>query len=135
MEVNPLPRYAQAVMKQSEADFQKTLIDLLHCYGYRVAHFRPAKTDKGWRTPVSADGSGWPDLFVVHPDSGNAFAVECKSDTGKLSPEQENWIEWLRACGIRTFVWMPKMWPEIGEIVKAWQRKEVRYENSNRGSY
>jgi hypothetical protein len=46
----------------TEADYMRAIIDLDCLLGYRVAHFRPAKTDHGWRTAVSANGAGWPDL-------------------------------------------------------------------------
>ena len=53
----------------SEKTFQRQVIDLLHLFGYRVAHFMPAMNAKGqWRTPVSADGKGFPDLVAVRPE-------------------------------------------------------------------
>ena len=74
----------------SEAQLQDAIIELAHALGYRVAHFRPAQTSKGWRTPVGADGKGFPDLVLAKPDKEVIF-IECKSTKGKTSPEQEDW--------------------------------------------
>lgn len=46
----------------SEAELQSAVIELARTLGYRVAHFRAARTAQGWRTPVEADGAGFPDL-------------------------------------------------------------------------
>ena len=113
-----------AVMpKESEADFQKALIDLLHTYGYKVCEFRKAARLKEngsvtYRTPFGADGVGYSDLFAAHPVSGYSFYIECKSDTGKLSNEQKEWLNLLRSCGLTAFVWNPAQWDDLAEIVK-----------------
>lgn len=49
----------------TEAMFQIEIIELARILGWRVAHFRPAQTRHGWRTPVAADGKGFPDLVLV----------------------------------------------------------------------
>ena len=61
----------------TEAQFQSAIVELARLLGYRVAHFRAAKTAHGWRTPVAADGAGWPDLTLAKP--GRLLFVECKS--------------------------------------------------------
>lgn len=71
-----------------ESDFQRTVIEMAQHLGWRVAHFRPAQTEKGWRTPVAADGKGWPDLVLVRD---RVLFVELKTDKGKLSLDQEQW--------------------------------------------
>src|SRR4051794_27414866 len=48
-----------------EAVFQDQVIEIAHIYRWRVAHFRPAQTSRGWRTPVAADGMGFPDLVLI----------------------------------------------------------------------
>jgi len=101
----------------TEEQFQQQVIDLARFLGYRVAHFRPAKTDKGWRTPVSADGKGFPDLFLVRP--GRLIVAEIKSETGKLSPEQEAWLEAIDAGGGEAYCWRPSEWDNIVEVLTA----------------
>lgn len=71
-----------------ESDFQRTVIEMAQRLSWRVAHFRPAQTEKGWRTPVAADGKGFVDLVLVRD---RVLFVELKTDKGKLSLDQEQW--------------------------------------------
>jgi hypothetical protein len=109
----------------TESEFQEQIIELAHVFGWRIAHFRPAQTKHGWRTPVSADGKGWPDLVLVHAGSppikhvhtpaGSAQRVlfrELKSESGQLSSEQLQWGDWLTAAGADWQLWRPSMLDE-----------------------
>ncbi|MGD0312499.1 MAG: VRR-NUC domain-containing protein [Acidimicrobiales bacterium] len=83
------------------------VVDAAHLFGWKVAHFRPAMTKHGWRTPVAADGKGWPDLTLVR-DNRIVFA-ELKSARGRLSDEQQDWLDVLdRAAEVH--VWRPAEW-------------------------
>lgn len=92
----------------TEAELQTGVIELARLLGYRVAHFRPAKTEQGWRTPVQADGKGFPDLVLV--GRGRVLFVELKSDKGIKSPDQEAWQSSLDDAGALVFTWRPSMW-------------------------
>ena len=85
-------------IKISEKDFLEQVIDLAHVFGWKVAHFRPAKTEHGWRTAIQADGKGFPDLVMVHAEKKRLIFAELKSEIGKPSPEQGEWLEDLREC-------------------------------------
>ena len=101
----------------SEAELTKAVIELAQLLGWRVSHFRAAQNAKGdWRTPVAGDGKGWPDLFMVKPDSELIpYAIELKVGRNKPSPEQWLWLEWLEEAGCYTAVWTEKDWAS-GEI-------------------
>ena len=75
----------------TEADLQQGVIQLARLFGYRVAHFRPAQTAKGWRTPVQADGKGFPDLVMIHRERRRIIFAELKAARGQLSTDQELW--------------------------------------------
>jgi hypothetical protein len=94
----------------TEAELQKAVIDLAHLLGWRVAHFRPARTKDGWRTPVAADGKGFPDLVMAHPDVDGALFVELKSARGTLTHEQKEWLVLLDDIGEWVDVWTPEQW-------------------------
>ncbi len=94
----------------SETAFQSQIIDLAHLNGWKVAHFRTARVGKSWMTPVAGDGKGWPDLFLVHPVTGDTLAVELKKEYGSaVTPEQYEWLSWLKGCGVDVRVWRPSM--------------------------
>ena len=96
-------------IKISEADLQTAIVDLAHLYGWHVAHFRPAMTTHGWRTPVSADGKGFPDLCMV---KGNKLIFwEVKSGRQLPSKEQTEWLERLSHIdGVTVGVVYPDNW-------------------------
>lgn len=89
----------------TESDLEAAVLDLAAILGWRRAHFRPALTRRGWRTPVSGDGAGFPDLILTRPP--RIVAAELKSATGRMSPEQERWLADLAASGIETHIWRP----------------------------
>ena len=92
----------------TEAQFQQQVIDLAHLNSWRVAHFRPARTDKGWRTPVAADGAGFPDLVLAR--DGVVIFAELKTERGVLRPEQNVWGHHL---GALWRVWRPHQLHDI----------------------
>lgn len=104
----------QQAPKLSEEEFQQQVIDLAHYCNWTVAHFRKARTLKGWVTPVQADGKGWPDLVLVRHFT--IIFAELKSEKGKLTPEQQNWIDLLSNVGdkdVQVYIWRPENWDKI----------------------
>lgn len=94
----------------TEAQLQAAVVELAQLCNWRVAHFRPARTDQGWRTPVAADGKGFPDLVLVRD---RVLFVELKSGSGQLTDEQEAWLEALLLADVDIRVWRPSDWVEI----------------------
>jgi len=105
-----------STIAQTEADLQAAVMELARRCGWRVAHFRPARTDGGWRTAVSGEGAGFPDLVMVRGKS--LLIVELKSATGRLSAAQGEWVLALGAAGADMRVWSPDDWPEIETTLK-----------------
>lgn len=107
-----------------EADFQANVIQLARMFGWRVAHFRPARTKYGWKTPMQGD-PGFPDLVLAR--DGRVIFAELKSDTGKLSPEQGMWLSAIDPYWEDTprlpirfaaYVWRPSDIDEIGKVLR-----------------
>lgn len=92
----------------TERDLQYAVIGLAQTLKWKVAHFRPARTEQGWRTPVQADGKGFPDLVLAKP--GRLIFAELKGDRGRLSAEQKAWINVLGATDAEVYVWTPDEW-------------------------
>ena len=73
----------------------KAILDGLMKTGWRACHFRPARTAGGWRTAVQGH-VGFPDIIGIHPVRG-IVAIECKSDKGRLTDEQNAWKQWFES--------------------------------------
>ncbi len=101
----------------NERDLEAGVLDIARLYGWRVVHFRPARTAHGWRTPVAADGTGWPDLFMVR--GPRLVAAELKSDRGRLTPAQAGWLDALAGAGAECHQWRPADYPDaIAEVLR-----------------
>jgi hypothetical protein len=107
----------------SEKEFQRQVIALARFCGWRCAHFRTARVQRGdgsvyHATPVQADGSGWPDLCLVHARRRLILHVELKTDKGPLSPDQKVWLRAIADAGGIAEVWRPSGWGRIEAILK-----------------
>lgn len=100
----------------TEAQFLSLVIDLAHLLRWKVAHFRPAFTGRGWRTPVQGDGAGFPDLVMVRGD--RLIAAELKREVGgHLTAEQDAWLADFAGTGAEVFVWRPSDVDVIAETL------------------
>jgi hypothetical protein len=90
---------AAAPPEPTEAEMMRAILDAARFLGWRVAHFRPARTSHGWRTPVEGDGAGFPDAVMVNPRAGLTWWIELKARRGRLTREQERWGFDLAAAG------------------------------------
>jgi hypothetical protein len=106
------PRLALAV---TEAQWQTTVLQIARLRGWRVAHFRPARTERGWRTPVAADGAGFPDLVLIRD---RVVFAELKSRTGRVSPGQHVWLDALEHAGAEAYIWRPSDLDEVQAVLR-----------------
>jgi hypothetical protein len=100
----------------TESEWQSQIIEIAHLLSWRVAHFRPARTNKGWRTAVSADGKGWPDLVLVRD---RVVFAEAKVEKGRLDVEQEGWRDALLEAGAEWYVWRPQDVDEVLAVLRS----------------
>ncbi len=91
----------------TEREFQDWIVGAARLLGWRVAHFRPAWTEKGWRTAGSYDAQGWPDLVLVRE---RIVFAEIKLERGRLSTGQVAWLDALGEAGQEIYVWRPTDW-------------------------
>lgn len=104
----------QINIKTSEREFRQMVMSackLLHWSYYFT-----------WNSKNSV--GGFPDLVLIKIKSeqgarnetdvsGELIFVELKTDIGKLTPKQVEWLSLLKACGCETYLWRPSMWDEI----------------------
>ena len=106
----------------SENDLLSYVVDLARLLGWRVAHFRPARTAKGWRTAMTGD-PGFPDLVLVEPSDrflADTIWVELKAERGMLTADQKLWRDALQKSGQHWYLWRPSDWMsgEVERILK-----------------
>jgi len=87
----------------TEADFTATVIELAHYRHWHVTHFRPAWTERGWRTAIQGD-TGFPDLVLAR--RGVIIIAELKTEKGRVTRAQQAWAAAIGDC---YRLWRPSM--------------------------
>lgn len=110
--MSPRPKLSD----MDERTFQKRIVKIAHTHGWKVAYFHRLPTaGKQWRTPVGADGAGWPDLVLVRD---RVVFAELKSDRNyNISEEQRHWIDTLAGAKAEVYVWRPRDLDDIEHIL------------------
>lgn len=97
-----------------EERFVDRIMEYAGLRGWRRVHFRPAKTDKGWRTALQGD-KGFPDVIALRGKRG--VVIEAKAGKNKTSEDQDLWLEFFRAVGFEVYVMYPEQWDEVERIL------------------
>ena len=100
--LSPAERALRAI---SEDEWRDSVLEYAAGFGWAVAYFRAGRTEHGWRTPVGADGTGWPDLCLVRE---RILWAELKRETADLEPDQELWRDRIQAAGGEWHLWRPR---------------------------
>jgi hypothetical protein len=79
----------------TEADLLRAVTDLARWLGLRYFHDNDSRRNR----------AGWPDLAIA--GRGGLILRELKSATGRLRPEQMDWISILELGGADVAVWRP----------------------------
>lgn len=92
--------------KISEASFQRTVIEMAELLSWRTYHTHDSRRSN----------QGWPDLVLVR--AGELVIVELKTNTGRLSQAQGEWLDDLEASGVEVHVWRPRDFDRIEARLK-----------------
>ena len=103
----------------SEKDFQDMVVDAAEKWGWLVHAERPAKSNKGWVTPIQGK-EGFPDLVLCKPP--RLILAELKSQKGKVSTPQQEWLDALAICteaaiDVDVVLWRPSDFKDILAIL------------------
>lgn len=98
-----------------ERDFQKTVVEIAHRFNWKVAHFPTANPEGRFRTVISADAAGWPDLSLVRE---RLLFIECKAAKGALSPSQALWLDSLLKAGCEAYIVRPDDLEAIQDVLR-----------------
>lgn len=96
-----LPKFTppMLILQATEAQFQRTVIEMAHYLGYRAHH----ETDSRRTNP------GFPDLLLASPRRGQVVFFELKRESKHARPsvEQVEWLRTLRGSGHHAYVIRP----------------------------
>jgi hypothetical protein len=100
-----------------EKDFAKQVEMILDYRGWLWKHDEPARRQSGkWATAMKGT-KGFPDYIAVRDD--RIVLAELKSEKGRLSEEQRQWLTSLEGTGkVEVYVWRPQDLSRIGEILR-----------------
>ena len=79
----------------------------------RVAGFESYHTYDSRRST-----KGFPDLVAINPKKRRILAIEVKTETGKVTPEQNDWLTWFSLCGVETWLLRPSQFDEFWESIR-----------------
>lgn len=100
----------------TERQWMSQVTDAAEMFGWTWAHFRPAMTTKGWRTPVSGPlGKGWPDLTLIRGD--RIVFAELKVQDGRLTSEQREVLDILGRA-VPVYTWRPTDLPAVLDVLR-----------------
>ena len=99
----------------TERELQQCVIELAQLFGYTLIYHT-------WNSIHSP--KGFPDLVLCKLPDSRCIFIELKSEKGKLTSAQTEWLEGLHACGQETHVFRPRDW-HSGSIEKVLRNKEI----------
>lgn len=88
-----------------ERDFQAQVLELLKLNRWVSYHTHDSRRST----------AGFPDIVALHPASGDRLVMELKTEKGRATPEQLQWLAHFEACGIEAQLYRPSM---IDDIIK-----------------
>lgn len=91
---------------QSEKAWQAVVVDLACVHGWVAVHFRQ----------MVGNPAGYPDLMLFRGEE--VILAELKTETGRVSRRQQEWIDKLAAVGTTVHVWRPSEWSIVVEMLR-----------------
>lgn len=94
----------------TEASFQGAVVEYAVLTGWLAYHTFDSRHSV----------KGFPDLVLVRE---RVLYRELKTESGRLGPRQQEWLDRLTAAGQDVKVWRPSDWPEILDALAHPQRR------------
>jgi hypothetical protein len=90
----------------SEKDFQADVEQYARSHGWRCYHTRDSRRSV----------AGFPDLVLLR--GGEEVIAELKVGDNRTDAAQDAWLDAFREAGRPTFVWYPRDWKTIEEVLQ-----------------
>lgn len=98
-------------LELTEKQFQDQVLEAADKLGWYRHHDHDSRK-QDWRSD-----SGFPDLVLAR--EGKIIFAELKSKRGRVTGEQQCWLNTLRANpNVEVYVWRPDDWPEVERVLK-----------------
>jgi hypothetical protein len=95
----------QLDLAMTEAQWQTTVIDLAYAHHWRVYHTFDSRRSY----------PGFPDLVLVRD---RIIYAELKSEKGRVTLTQQEWIDDLNGAGGEAHIWRPSDFDEVKQILR-----------------
>jgi hypothetical protein len=95
----------QPLQRISERAFMQAVMDYARLLGWRVYHVHDSRRSE----------PGFPDLCLV--GHGRVIFAELKTERGRLTDAQRDWLRELEEAGVAAFVWKPSSWAHIEAVL------------------
>jgi len=112
---------SQKKLKQTEKQFMAAVVQYAKLKRWKVYHtYSSIRSEKGFpdltlcRVDHKYKWSG----RANHSKPGRIVFAELKSEKGRLTPEQEHWLEDLACCPCEVYLWRPSDWKKIEETLE-----------------
>jgi hypothetical protein len=100
------PTRRQVDLAISEADWQRTVLDLAYAFHWLAYHTFDSRRSQ----------PGFPDLVLVRD---RVVFAELKTERGKPTSSQNLWVGKLVRAGAEVHVWRPSDWPDVVLALRA----------------
>ena len=98
----------------------EAVVAMAHHKRWRCVHVWPVNELSSIASgiPLRNDSAGFPDLLVIHPNAARIVAAELKTNTGRQTDRQREWLRDLKAAGVETYVWRPSSWFDMDDALR-----------------
>jgi len=91
----------------TEKEFLAQVIQLGRIYQWGCYHTHDSRRS----------AAGFPDIVMVR--LSRILFIELKSERGKVTPVQQEWLDALELTGkVETYLWKPSMWDTVVEVLR-----------------
>lgn len=114
------PTRHPAYMHVTEGAFQRSVVQTATPWGWATAHFHDSRRQVRPGVFVGdRAAAGFPDLVLARE---RLIIAELKTEMGRLTAAQRDWLVLLRQAGVEVYVWRPSMGRQILETLTTTRR-------------
>lgn len=96
------------VNEMKEEAFRQQMLRIARMYGWTLTYHT--------HSSIRSD-PGWPDEVLYNPERNRIIFVELKTETGRIRPAQQVWIDALLAAGLEAAIWRPRDMERIVRVL------------------